>query len=189
MASTQRMKSAMNVTTCRWRVARPTVNFSRTRTARRQAIVSSYRWKSTHVSLQSAGSCCQASCQFQPVGYECHAETECRLAIQCSGASARCPDRDRQYFKADRTRCADGARLCRNGSCSLSVCALHALLPCQIEQPEQERCRVACRQPDGTCVRFQSVHSDGSSSTTPYLPCTTAFHRRARFETSTSFVL
>ena len=58
-----------------------------------------------------------------------------------------------------------------NGSCSLSICALHSLLPCQLKEPVEQLCLIACQQKDGLCVPYQNLPGNGSSSAPLYFPC------------------
>lgn len=93
------------------------------------------------------------------------------MAIDCSGTSAVCPENDPRYFKPDRTICGAGKLLCMNGSCSLSICALHSLLPCQLKEPEDQLCMIACQQKNGLCVPYQNIQSNSTSSKPLYFPC------------------
>ncbi|CAF2699454.1 unnamed protein product [Rotaria sp. Silwood2] len=118
----------------------------------------------------SAGSCCKSSCQFHPAGHHCHPESECKMSIECLGTSATCPDDDRTYFKPDKTICRDGTLLCINGSCELSICALHSLLPCQLKESEDKLCIIACLQKDGSCVPYHTIDMNSDSSKPLYFP-------------------
>ena len=125
--------------------------------------------------LQSAGSCCQYSCQFYPSGHECRQESECKTSITCSGSSATCPEDDPSTFKADKTICGNGTLLCSNGLCELSICDLYSLLPCQLKQNENEFCMIACQQTDGSCVPFHQIDSKLDPSKPLYFPCSLRF--------------
>jgi hypothetical protein len=93
------------------------------------------------------------------------------MAIQCLGASADCPDYDKKIFKPDKTICRDGALLCVNGSCILSVCELHSLLPCQLTEPDDGLCMIACLQKDGSCVPYHTIDTTLNPSKSLYFPC------------------
>lgn len=120
---------------------------------------------------QSAGLCCQSSCQYHSVDYECLPESECKLPIKCLGTSAHCRDSDSQFFKADYTVCRDGTLLCINGSCELSICALHSLLPCQLQGSENDLCLIACLKKDGSCVPYHTINTSLTTSKPLYFPC------------------
>lgn len=117
--------------------------------------------------LQSAGSCCQDSCQYHPLNSQCRDESECKISIKCSGTSSICPEDDPKSFKADKTICRDGTLLCLNGSCELSICALHSLLPCSLKSNADDFCVIACLQTDGTCVPYHTI----DTTKVLYLPC------------------
>ena len=97
------------------------------------------------------------------------------MAVQCSGSSAICPDYNKNYFKPDKTICRDGTLLCINGSCKLSICALHSLLPCQLKEPEDKLCMIACLQNDGSCVPYHIIDKNLDSSKPLYFPCKKSF--------------
>ena len=122
------------------------------------------------VCLQSAGSCCQSSCQFHRRDHPCRRESECKRAVVCEGSSAHCPDDDRRFFKADGTVCRGGSLVCANGSCLLSICSVHSLIPCQLKEATAagHLCLVACQQNDGSCVPY---HQMKNGSTPLYIPC------------------
>jgi len=93
------------------------------------------------------------------------------MAIKCLGTSADCHDDNTKYFKPDRTICGGGTLLCINGSCELSICALHSLLPCQLKEPETKLCTITCLKKDGSCVPYYTIDTNTVSSKTLYLPC------------------
>ena len=93
------------------------------------------------------------------------------MAIKCSGASALCPEDDAKLFKPDKTLCRDGTLLCVNGSCELSICALHSLLPCSLKGNDKNFCVIACLKTDGTCVPYHTIDPTVTSSKILYLPC------------------
>ena len=136
--------------------------------------------------FQSAGSCCQSSCQYFTLGHRCRAEDECRSAVECSGTSALCPDNDSRFYKPDQTVCAGGALLCLNGSCSLSICALHSLLPCQLKTHDDSLCMVACLRMDGSCIPFQAINRNSSFLSPLYVPCKIVLKRKLFFKFSST---
>ncbi|CAF0758653.1 unnamed protein product [Adineta steineri] len=118
----------------------------------------------------STGSCCQSSCQFYPSGYQCLAESECKMAVTCLGTSANCPDYDTNYFKPDKTLCRNGTLLCRNGSCQVSICTLYSLLPCQLKEREEQLCMIGCLNTHGLCIPYHTIDTNPDSSKILYLP-------------------
>lgn len=99
----------------------------------------------------------------------CLADSECKQQIRCSGQSSVCPEDNPIYFKPDKTLCGDGKLLCINGSCSLSICALHSLQPCQLQEPESHLCMIACQTGNSQCKPFHEIGS--TTQQTLYLPC------------------
>lgn len=93
------------------------------------------------------------------------------MPIKCLGASANCPDEDRKFFKPDKTVCRDGTLLCVNGSCELSICALHSLMSCQLKESEDKLCIIACLQKDGSCVPYHLIETKSDASKPLYSPC------------------
>ncbi|CAF0997501.1 unnamed protein product [Adineta ricciae] len=126
--------------------------------------------KPSAVCSPSTGSCCQSSCQLRSSGHVCLAESECKLAIPCSGASSICPENDKKYFKVDNTPCRNGTLLCQNGLCQASICFLHSLLPCQLKEPEDQLCIIACLTKDELCVPYHTINQTSDSSRILYLP-------------------
>ncbi|CAF0731565.1 unnamed protein product [Adineta steineri] len=118
----------------------------------------------------STGSCCQSTCQFYPSGYQCLAESECKMAVTCLGTSANCPDYDTNYFKPDKTLCRNGTLLCRNGSCQVSICTLYSLLPCQLKEREEQLCMIGCLNKYGLCIPYHTIDTNPTSSKILYLP-------------------
>ncbi|UJR29977.1 hypothetical protein I4U23_017524 [Adineta vaga] len=118
----------------------------------------------------STGSCCQSSCQFHSSGHECRAESECKKSIPCSGTSSVCPENDKIYFKADKTLCRNETLLCQNGLCQLSICTLHSLIPCQLKEPEDQLCIIACLNTDNLCIPFHTINQKSDASKVLYLP-------------------
>jgi hypothetical protein len=93
------------------------------------------------------------------------------MAIKCLGASAICPENDITLFKPDKTICRDGTLLCVNGSCELSICELYSRLPCQLKEPKENLCVIACLQSDGSCVPYHIIDTNSNSSKPRYFPC------------------
>jgi hypothetical protein len=93
------------------------------------------------------------------------------LAIRCLDGSADCPDYDTNLFKPDKTVCRSGTLLCINGSCELSICALYSLLPCQLKEPEDKLCMIACQEKDGSCIPYHTIDTKLDSSKPLYFPC------------------
>ena len=67
--------------------------------------------------------------------------------------------------------CRNGTLLCINGSCELSICALHSLLPCQLKESKDKLCMIACLQSDGSCVPYHTINTNSNRSKSLYLPC------------------
>ena len=119
--------------------------------------------------FESTGSCCQSTCQFYPSSHVCLADSECKKQITCSGRSSTCPENDPIHFKPDKTVCGGGTLLCRNGSCVVSICALHSLRSCQLKEPESDLCLIACQTANGDCLPYHKI--DPSTAKPLYLPC------------------
>ena len=169
MVFTRRMRSVMN-TACRVLAVQQIVNWNQVPFVHRWVPLID-RSATVESFSQSAGACCHSSCQYHRANHQCQPENDCKIAIECSGTSAVCPENDPRYFKPDRTICGAGKLLCMNGSCSLSICALHSLLPCQLKEPEDQLCMIACQQKNGLCVPYQNIQSNSTSSKPLYFPC------------------
>src|SRR5437870_7510378 len=67
----------------------------------------------------TAGSCCSASCRFQPSTTVCRAAAnECDVADSCTGSSATCPA---DTVKAAGTACTDDGNVCTADVCNGTV--------------------------------------------------------------------
>src|SRR5207244_3341288 len=67
----------------------------------------------------TAGSCCSASCRFQPSTTVCRAAAnECDVADSCTGSSATCPA---DTVKAAGTACTDDGNPCTTDVCDGTV--------------------------------------------------------------------
>ncbi|PAA87811.1 hypothetical protein BOX15_Mlig010582g2 [Macrostomum lignano] len=98
----------------------------------------------------SGNLCCTAGCDFTPAGTVCQAETDCALPAVCTGFASSCQE---ARHKPDNSTCRAGTRLCRQGSCGPSVCALIGWLDCQ-----SPPCYLGCR-PSNTsrCISTKEV--------------------------------
>uniref|UniRef100_A0A671SJB7 ADAM10 endopeptidase n=1 Tax=Sinocyclocheilus anshuiensis TaxID=1608454 RepID=A0A671SJB7_9TELE len=88
----------------------------------------------------SQGLCCSSHCVFKESGLMCERQSECRNRSVCTGSSAVCPE---PAAKPDMTICSDGTRVCFNGECGLSLCALYEMVQCDcLGENRMEKCHV-----------------------------------------------
>uniref|UniRef100_A0A673I7J2 ADAM10 endopeptidase n=1 Tax=Sinocyclocheilus rhinocerous TaxID=307959 RepID=A0A673I7J2_9TELE len=104
----------------------------------------------------SQGLCCSSHCVFKESGLMCERQSECRNRSVCTGSSAVCPE---PAAKPDMTICSDGTRVCFNGECGLSLCALYEMVQCDcLGENRTEKCHMCCQQRDkpNTCASTTS---------------------------------
>ncbi|XP_016101906.1 disintegrin and metalloproteinase domain-containing protein 10-like, partial [Sinocyclocheilus grahami] len=104
----------------------------------------------------SQGLCCSSHCVFKEFGLMCERQSECRNRSVCTGSSAVCPE---PAAKPDMTICSDGTRVCFNGECGLSLCALYEMVQCDcLGENRMEKCHMCCQQRDkpNTCASTTS---------------------------------
>src|SRR5213595_444357 len=104
----------------------------------------------------TAGSCCSASCRFQPSTTVCRAAAnECDVADSCTGSSATCPA---DTVKATGTACTDDGKPCTTGVCDGTAGAPACTHPAG-------NAGAACRAAAGECDVAETC--DGSSTACP----------------------
>uniref|UniRef100_A0A673NM57 ADAM10 endopeptidase n=1 Tax=Sinocyclocheilus rhinocerous TaxID=307959 RepID=A0A673NM57_9TELE len=104
----------------------------------------------------SQGLCCSSHCVFKEAGLMCERQSECRNRSVCTGSSAVCPE---PAAKPDMTICSDGTRVCFDGECGLSLCALYDMVQCDcLGENRMEMCHMCCQQRDkpNTCASTTS---------------------------------
>uniref|UniRef100_A0A671SVZ3 ADAM10 endopeptidase n=1 Tax=Sinocyclocheilus anshuiensis TaxID=1608454 RepID=A0A671SVZ3_9TELE len=104
----------------------------------------------------SQGLCCSSHCVFKEAGLMCERQSECRNRSVCTGFSAVCPE---PAAKPDMTICSDGTRVCFDGECGLSLCALYDMVQCDcLGENRMEKCHMCCQQRDkpNTCASTTS---------------------------------
>src|SRR5438552_369045 len=105
---------------------------------------------------RAAGSCCSASCRFQPSTTVCRAAAnECDVADSCTGSSATCPA---DTVKAAGTACTDDGNPCTTDVCDGTVGAPACTHPAG-------NAGAACRAAAGECDVAETC--DGSSTACP----------------------
>nr|XP_006640054.2 PREDICTED: disintegrin and metalloproteinase domain-containing protein 10-like [Lepisosteus oculatus] len=93
----------------------------------------------------SQGPCCSSQCVLRPPGVVCKEESECQLAISCSGSAAACPT---PASKPNTTVCGRGTRICTKGECGRSLCVKYGLEQCDcLGNSMSEKCYLCCQQP------------------------------------------
>src|SRR5438094_1298117 len=104
----------------------------------------------------TAGSCCSASCRFQPSTTVCRAAAnECDVADSCTGSSATCPA---DTVKAAGTACTDDGNPCTTDVCDGTAGAPACTHPAG-------NAGAACRAAAGECDVAETC--DGSSTACP----------------------
>src|SRR5438094_130693 len=104
----------------------------------------------------TAGSCCSASCRFQPSTTVCRAAAnECDVADSCTGSSATCPA---DTVKAAGTACTDDGNPCTTDLCDGTAGAPACTHPAG-------NAGAACRAAAGECDVAETC--DGSSTACP----------------------
>src|SRR5205809_813734 len=104
----------------------------------------------------TAGSCCSASCRFQPSTTVCRAAAnECGVAASCTGSSATCP--------ADTVKAASTACTADDNPCTTDVCDGTAGAPACTHPAGNAG--AACRAAAGECDVAETC--DGSSTACP----------------------
>ncbi|XP_051551022.1 disintegrin and metalloproteinase domain-containing protein 10 [Myxocyprinus asiaticus] len=104
----------------------------------------------------SQGLCCSSQCVFNKAGQKCEEPSECREQSVCTGSSAVCSE---PPHKPNMTKCNKGTRVCFNGECALSLCALYGMLQCDCPgENKTEKCHMCCQQRDkpNTCASTTS---------------------------------
>ncbi|XP_043079162.1 disintegrin and metalloproteinase domain-containing protein 10 [Puntigrus tetrazona] len=104
----------------------------------------------------SQGLCCSSQCVFKQAGQMCERQSECRNQSVCTGSSAVCPE---PVSKPDMIICSDGSRVCFNGECGLSLCALYNMVQCDCPgENRTEKCHMCCQERDkpNTCASTTS---------------------------------
>ncbi|RXN06557.1 disintegrin and metallo ase domain-containing 10-like protein [Labeo rohita] len=104
----------------------------------------------------SQGLCCSSHCVFKDHGVMCERQYECRNQSVCNGSSAVCPE---PAARPDMTKCSNGTRVCFNGECGMSLCALYNMVQCDCPgENKTEKCHMCCQQRDkpNTCASTTS---------------------------------
>ena len=108
----------------------------------------------------SEGPCCDgATCTFKDSSTICSKELDCTYEQGCNGRQPRCP---KPKAKENYSMCHKDTMVCRNGTCSGSICLHHhnVLEPCECEVDEEnaspeelkKNCHVCCKHKDtGVC--------------------------------------
>ncbi|KAI4872957.1 hypothetical protein NFI96_023641 [Prochilodus magdalenae] len=124
----------------------------------------------------SQGRCCTSGCLFKNAGLTCEEDSECRLKSACTGSSASCP---KAAAKPNITICSLGTRVCHNGECTRSLCAIYDLEQCDCPgENKKEKCHMCCQQKGNprTCASTTSsvlsMHFKGKHvALVPGSPC------------------
>ncbi|CAF0878218.1 unnamed protein product [Brachionus calyciflorus] len=82
----------------------------------------------------SEGPCCDPNtCTFYKDERVCLASNDCRQDIKCNDTSAQCPITQSIFFKPDLSLCNNDTQVCRNGTCTDSICDKFGMKQCYIE--------------------------------------------------------
>ncbi|RNA27853.1 disintegrin and metallo ase domain-containing 10 isoform X1 [Brachionus plicatilis] len=100
----------------------------------------------------SQGGCCDPStCRFYTNEKVCLIGNDCRGDVKCTNLNAKCPVDEDINFKEDLSLCNENSQVCRNGSCTDSICDLYELKQCYIvgnlsdpKVNKSELCLLAC---------------------------------------------
>uniref|UniRef100_A0A0N4Z735 ADAM10 endopeptidase n=1 Tax=Parastrongyloides trichosuri TaxID=131310 RepID=A0A0N4Z735_PARTI len=112
----------------------------------------------------SEGQCCEAkNCDFVPSSEKriCREENDCQYRQFCDGFTASCPQ---STNKPNGSPCQDSTKVCQNGNCNGSICAVVGLKDCFLTDGAPDiLCHLACEK-NGKCIStmFLPEFSNGS---------------------------
>ncbi|XP_033098010.1 disintegrin and metalloproteinase domain-containing protein 10-like isoform X2 [Anneissia japonica] len=130
----------------------------------------------------SQGPCCSNNCVFRSSNYVCSSRTDCRQQSTCTSNRAACPMPGRQR---DDTKCNNGTMVCKQGTCSGSICDAHSNLEsCLCEstpnKPASELCQVCCQNINNpaSCVPASDINILDMYKNVIYMPIGSACNNK-----------